>query len=61
MGDRVCQLCEKNTVEKVNFYVGGFVTYAHESCLNIVKKGFDLREKYNQLVKKTKNKRKDGR
>ena len=49
---KVCGLCEKNTGEKVEMFVGGFIDFAHESCIKIGLKSIDLTEKHKEFFNK---------
>jgi hypothetical protein len=42
----VCPLCDKETKEKVAHYVGGFVSYAHPSCMKIAENVISLYERW---------------
>lgn len=47
--NKPCQLCERVTEEKVHFFVGGFIAYAHNSCLDIFQKGVELKDRWNKM------------
>jgi len=42
----VCPLCNEETNEKVTYYVGGFVSYAHPSCMKIAENIIGLYERW---------------
>ena len=47
-----CCLCDKETDEKLELYVGGCLTYTHKSCVNIVKKYIERLENYEGIIKR---------
>ena len=52
-----CCLCKKETDEETHLYVGGCISHAHRSCVDIVETYIKRLENYEGIIKKINSER----